>query len=61
MTMTETPPTTEHNVRTTSVRGAGYTRRWFATCSCGERSGPLTTAGMAAGWDARHREEHGEL
>lgn len=27
---------------------------WQAVCSCGAKSGTLTTSGMVAGWEANH-------
>lgn len=49
-------------VRITSARGGRAPVVAFrASCSCGEGSPRLSTAGMVAGWEARHREQEGDL
>jgi hypothetical protein len=49
-------------VRITSDRGGRtHVDAFRGSCSCGEGSPRLSTAGMVAGWDARHREQEGEL
>lgn len=56
------PDTHKLELHTQRVKGPtpGRSRAWlrfWGTCSCGDESGMLTTAGMVHGWHAQHKED----
>lgn len=52
---TTTMTTTDHRVTLHRDTGRDMRCTFSGRCSCGAESGPVTTAGMVAGWEADHR------
>lgn len=56
-TLSTTTPVEGHTISRTRTLGRGGRLIFGAQCTCGARSGDLTTSGMAAGWEGQHTED----
>jgi len=51
----------DHNMKMESWKEVGNRIKFRGVCSCGEKSDPLTTAGMVAQWQADHVNRQPQL